>query len=429
LILEEAEKLAAAPDEEMNSNDEIFSTFDKKDSLMPDRRKHQAKEPEIIAIEDDDIEEIPTPTNPPDPDLVRGRKSYHNRLNNLSRRSKIRHKSSESNSITRKVHINRNLNESQTSILNSDHDVAASSFLSHHQKTKKKQSPVDRPSCIPDRRSFSSNNESERLNLIPRSISMPDRRNASGYENSTGYCTTISDDDSTSIRTESPSIFTSISNQVSPVKSRKRKRLKEAYDEFDLQIQKHIYEHPILARVTDENTFIDDFDGVHSSLNVTLEEKRAAIEAKFQQEMKLLKIRRNSEIERLESQALDCSVKVFGPSSYLKEIKDLSDRNESDRCDLLAEDDLSDDDLNEKQEASRMRKAEFDVTKNKIKGLLNNFCELNPNKEQNGYVNGKRSYPVEVKSEKKSDEEETITISSSEEEDQPVRAGFSKYEI
>ena len=97
--------------------------------------------------------------------------------------------------------------------------------------------------------------------------------------------------------------------------------------------------------------------------------------------------------------------------------------------DLLAEDDLSDDDLNTKEEASRMRKAEFDVTKNKIKGLLNNFCELNPNKEQNGYVNGKRSYPVEVKKEKKSDEEETITISSSEEEDQPVRAGFSKYEI
>ena len=96
--------------------------------------------------------------------------------------------------------------------------------------------------------------------------------------------------------------------------------------------------------------------------------------------------------------------------------------------DLLAEDDLSDDDINEKEEASRMRKAEFDVTKNKIKGLLNNFCELNPNREQNGYVNGKRSYPVEVKAEKKSDEEETITISSSEEEDQPVRAGFSNYE-
>lgn len=97
--------------------------------------------------------------------------------------------------------------------------------------------------------------------------------------------------------------------------------------------------------------------------------------------------------------------------------------------DLLAEDDLSDDDLNSKEEASKMRKAEFDVTKNKIKGLLNKFCELNPNREQNGYVNGKRSYPVKVKTEKKSDEEETITISSSEEEDQPVRAGFSNFEI
>ena len=255
--------------------------------------------------------------------------------------------------------MNRNTNESQTSVLSSDRDVATSNFLSLRQKTQNKQSPVDRPSCIPDRRSFSSNNESERVNFIPRSVSMPDRRNASGYENSTGYCTTISDDDSTSIRTESPSIFTSISKQISPLKSRKRKRLKDAYDEFDLQIQKHIYEHPILARVTDENTFIEDFDGesfdfivlfknkeitilvnllkqndilgVHSSLIETLEEKRAAAEARFQKEMKLLKIRRDSEIERLESQALDCSVKLFGPSSYLKEIKDLSDKNESDR--------------------------------------------------------------------------------------------------
>lgn len=66
-------------------------------------------------------------------------------------------------------------------------------------------------------------------------------------------------------------------------------------------------------------------------MNETLEEKRAAVEAKFEQEKKLLKIRRDSEIERLESQALDCSVKLFGPSSYLKEIKDLSDKNESDR--------------------------------------------------------------------------------------------------
>lgn len=48
LIQEEAEKLAATPDEEMNSNEEIFSTFEKKDSLMPNRRNHQAKEPEII---------------------------------------------------------------------------------------------------------------------------------------------------------------------------------------------------------------------------------------------------------------------------------------------------------------------------------------------------------------------------------------------
>lgn len=48
LIQEEAEKLAAATDEEMNSNEEIFSTFDKKDSLMPNRRNHQVKEPEII---------------------------------------------------------------------------------------------------------------------------------------------------------------------------------------------------------------------------------------------------------------------------------------------------------------------------------------------------------------------------------------------
>ena len=48
LIQEDAEKLAAAPDEEMNSNEEIFSTFEKKDSLMPNRRNHQAKEPEII---------------------------------------------------------------------------------------------------------------------------------------------------------------------------------------------------------------------------------------------------------------------------------------------------------------------------------------------------------------------------------------------
>ena len=75
----------------------------------------------------------------------------------------------------------------------------------------------------------------------------------------------------------------------------------------------------------------NDILGVHSSLNETLEEKRAAVEARFQKEMKLLKIRRDSEIERLESQALDCSVKLFGPSSYLKEIKDLSDKNESDR--------------------------------------------------------------------------------------------------
>ena len=45
--------------------------------------------------------------------------------------------------------------------------------------------------------------------------------------------------------------------------------------------------------------------------------------------------------------------------------------------DLLAEDDLSDDDLNEKEEASRMRKAEFDVTKNKIKGLLNRMSLSN----------------------------------------------------
>lgn len=165
------------------------------------------------------------------------------------------------------------MNERQTSMLSSDRDVVGSSFRSFRQETQNKQSPVDRPSCIPDRRSFSSNNESERLNIIPRSVSMPDRRNASGYENSTGYCTNISDDDSTSIRTESPSIFTSKSKQISPLKSRKRKRLKDAYDEFDLQIQKHIYEHPILARVTDDNTFIDDFDGESFDLSISLNKK------------------------------------------------------------------------------------------------------------------------------------------------------------
>ena len=61
-----------------------------------------------------------------------------------------------------------------------------------------------------------------------------------------------------------------------------------------------------------------------------LEKKKQAIVEKYELQMKLLKMTKESDITRLEDEARKCSAKVFGRASLLSDILDINERNKTD---------------------------------------------------------------------------------------------------